>query len=128
MYTVKISILGTVYTIVMETKNDNKRYEACDGYCDPYAKEIHLRIHSSKDSDRDITSLDDESMRLSELNSLRHELVHCFMHESGLSHNSNYACQWAMNEEMIDWIALQMPKIMTAYENACSQLKNLGYK
>ena len=33
---------------------------------------------------------------------LRHEIAHAFLHESGLSSNS----EWAMNEEIVDWIAL----------------------
>lgn len=32
----------------------------------------------------------------------------CILHESGLSSNS----EWAMNEEIVDWIALQLPKII----------------
>ena len=38
-----------------------------------------------------------------------HEIVHAFLHESGLSSNS----EWAMNEEIADWIALQLPKIIS---------------
>ena len=33
---------------------------------------------------------------------IRHELVHAFLFESGLSVNS-----WADNEEIVDWIAIQ---------------------
>lgn len=39
-----------------------------------------------------------------------------FLFESGLDANSNGIEAWASNEEMVDWIAIQMPKIVNAYE------------
>ena len=44
---------------------------------------------------------------------IRHELIHAFLFESGLD-----AASWAMNEEMVDWFALQAPKLMKAFEEA----------
>lgn len=38
---------------------------------------------------------------------LRHEIIHAFMYESGLWTN----CDWH-TEEMVDWFAIQMPKIL----------------
>lgn len=45
---------------------------------------------------------------------VRHEIVHAFLKESGLDCNSD----WARNEEIVDWIALQGPKIMAAWTEA----------
>ena len=39
---------------------------------------------------------------------LRHEIIHAFFGESGLRSQSEYA----QNEELIDWIAIQIPKIV----------------
>ena len=39
------------------------------------------------------------------------------MFESGLDCNSNNVEGWARNEEMVDWMAIQMPKIMDVYES-----------
>lgn len=39
------------------------------------------------------------------------------MYESGLGYDSHDIENWAMNEEMTDWFAIQMPKIMQAYES-----------
>ena len=47
---------------------------------------------------------------------LRHEIVHAFLGESGLSANSNETDAWARNEEMVDWIAIQGPKIWKAWK------------
>lgn len=48
---------------------------------------------------------------------LRHEVIHAFLNESGLQWNS-FAPEnaWAKNEEMVDWIAIQAPKIFKVYQ------------
>ena len=48
---------------------------------------------------------------------LRHEIVHAFLFESGLSSNTHgiYGA-WAENEEMVDWIAIQSPKIFKVFQ------------
>lgn len=43
----------------------------------------------------------------------RHEIIHAFLFESGLDFNS-----WGRNEEFVDWLALQFPKIIKAFEEA----------
>ena len=48
---------------------------------------------------------------------LRHEIIHAFLHESGLSDSTMQSPRgWAKNEEMIDWIAFQGPKIYEVWE------------
>lgn len=49
---------------------------------------------------------------------IRHEIIHAFLYESGIWVNSNDVEQWSMNEEMVDWIAIQFPKIYEAYKQA----------
>ena len=46
-------------------------------------------------------------------------LIHAFLNESGLRYNS-FAPEtaWARNEEMVDWIAIQFPKLMKAFRDA----------
>ena len=49
---------------------------------------------------------------------LRHEIIHAFLNESGLRENS----EWAYNEEMIDWLAIMIPKINKCFEDSnCSE-------
>ena len=38
------------------------------------------------------------------------------MDQSSAAHDA-----WAVNEEMIDWMAIQMPKIMAAYESVTNK-------
>jgi len=46
----------------------------------------------------------------------RHEIVHAFLYESGLDCNSLKQYNWAENEEMVDWFAIQGPKIFKIYK------------
>lgn len=44
---------------------------------------------------------------------VRHELIHAFLLESGLDANAlTYDEAWPLNEEMVDWMALQLPKLL----------------
>lgn len=101
----KVSILGTEYTI--ETDVDEKqdpKLESRDGFCDFSTKQIKI---STFDKDNDsIEDLDLYKRRV-----LRHEILHAFLYESGLDSE----CPWAINEEMIDWLAIQYPKICTLF-------------
>lgn len=47
---------------------------------------------------------------------MRHEVIHAFLFESGLAENSNISDAWAVNEEMVDWLAIQAPKIFKAFQ------------
>lgn len=117
----KVNVLGTEYEVIRDTLRENDKYENCGGYVDCYKKEIHVRKHTHDDADFDNMALCDESMILCENQCLRHELMHAFMYESGLDANSNFSDSWATNEEMIDWIAIQMPKITAAYDSVVNK-------
>lgn len=54
-----------------------------------------------------------ENLELWQRKTLRHEIVHAFLYESGLWQNSFN--DWARNEEMTDWIALQFEKILGVF-------------
>ena len=47
---------------------------------------------------------------------IRHEIIHAYLAESGLTGSSNSVENWAMNEEMVDWFAIQFPKILETFE------------
>jgi hypothetical protein len=42
---------------------------------------------------------------------IRHEVIHAFFFESGLGDSS-----YGKNEELVDWIAMQFPKIAEVFE------------
>lgn len=117
----KVNVLGTQYTVIFNTLAENNRYKQCDGYCDFHVKEIHVRKHNDDDTDHDEMTIPEKSMKIYEKKCLRHELIHAFLFESGLDCNSGDIDGWARNEEMIDWMAIQMPKIMAAYDSIVKQ-------
>jgi hypothetical protein len=42
-------------------------------------------------------------------------VIHAYLSESGLNSSSNGVDCWARNEEMVDWFAIQMPKIVKTF-------------
>lgn len=110
----RISVLGTTYTIKYGNCKDHEQLGEIDGYTD---NSTHTIV------------VDDMTLALGEIGSkgnldeyrkevTRHEIIHAFLSESGLRENSSTAQSWATNEEMVDWIALQFPKILKAFEEA----------
>lgn len=108
----KVNVLGTEYEINYKTLKEDSYLNGVDGYIDTHNKTITYRHYIEEDRDEGTMW----PLIENENKALRHELIHAFLFESGLSVNSSYACNWATNEEMVDWMAIQMPKIMEAYE------------
>lgn len=112
-----INILGIDYTIIVKKYKDDPYFEKnnADGYRDGATKEIGIcDLHTfpgfENESDAHINAV--------QKSVLRHEIVHAFLYESGLDANSNASEGWASNEEMVDWIAIQGPKIHAAWQEA----------
>lgn len=113
----KIDVLGTKYNITRVNSGQDEFMEKMHygGYCDAGSKKIVIlnlkTVPSWKDEPADIISAQEKI-------TIRHELVHAFLNESGLQWNSLAVDQWAKNEEMVDWIALQFPKLLKAFKDA----------
>lgn len=101
----KVNILGRDYEIHIRTKNEDAKLEQCSGYCDYSTGEIV--IERASDDVMDMRDLEFLKKKI-----IRHELIHAFAAESGLTDDSD----WAMNEEMTDWIAWQFPKMLAAFK------------
>lgn len=108
-----VDVLGTRYTIEVHKKSEDKYLSDnhIDGYCSEYAKKI---VISALDDYEAYT--EDEKEKLTKA-ILRHELVHAHLNESGISDSGlQPPISWAKNEEMVDWIALQFPKMLEAFK------------
>lgn len=110
-----VNILGTTYKIEVRKKEEDKYLEENDmgGYCSENGKTIVIL------DIRDIPEhvLNDEEKIEAMKAVLRHEIIHAFLNESGLSVCANtWGGAWAKNEEMVDWFAIQSPKIFEAFE------------
>lgn len=113
----KINVLGTDYTLRRVDNGQDKYMEKMHfgGYCDGGSKEIViLNLKSVPEWAKD----PDEGIKAKENETIRHELIHAFLNESGLQWSSLAVDQWAKNEEMVDWFAIQMPKMLKAFEAA----------
>ena len=105
-----VSVLGEEYTIHYLNPEDDATLNHCQGYTDESTREIVVR--------RDLADSDDP-MNVSDWSAIRkattrHEIVHAFFFESGLGCESDYA----QNEELVDWIARQGPKLYRAWAEA----------
>ncbi len=107
----KLNIMGTEYKVLYKTDEEEPYLKTCDGFCDRSRKEI---VIAQMQPNPDTYQVDLEWYRKK---ILRHEIIHAFLHESGLEENSNSTDMWARNEEMVDWIAIQFPKILKAYQD-----------
>ena len=105
-----IEILGTDYKIIEQSEQENAKLKECLGLCEHYSKKIIL--NDMKEVEKDIMCV--ENIEELKKKVLRHEIVHAFFGESGLRGNSDYA----ENEELVDWIAIQAPKIFKAFADA----------
>jgi hypothetical protein len=106
----KANILGTEYNIV-ELPADQLEGKAGD--TDFYAKEIRL-------SDLSDTCVENMTVNIEAFKRdvLKHEIIHAFLFESGLDMQSGETESWAQNETMVDWMALQFPKMLKAFQEA----------
>lgn len=105
----KIDVLGTEYTIEELSHAECEYLEQCDGFCDKTSKRIVVTTKPEK------CELDDfEAYRKQ---CLRHEIIHAFLFESGLSNNFKHD-EWGHDETMVDWVACQFPKLLKAFKEA----------
>lgn len=111
----KISVLGIEYEILHVDSGQDEYMDKMHfgGYCDAGAKKIVIlnlkTVPDWKDEPEDIISAHEKT-------TIRHELIHAFLNESGLQWNSLAVDQWAKNEEMVDWIALQFPQASESFQ------------
>lgn len=106
----KVSILGETWTVLVEKPEANPdKFDLADGWCDYSTHTVHIGIFEpSADS---LDRLDIYSKKV-----CRHEIVHAFLFESGLAESSGGTKHWALNEEMVDWIARQFPKMQKVFK------------
>ncbi len=109
----RINILGTSYKVYLNV---------------PYAKDESLQgrygymsFPNRKIVIADVRSIpgwedvDQETVAEAFATTVRHEVIHAYLMESGLNESSSPTECWARNEEMVDWFALQLPKMIKTF-------------
>ena len=104
-----ISVLGKDIQILFRKEAADPKLKNCVGYFDSSKGWIIVKI-----LEPDENSLGDLECFQKEV--LRHEIIHAFLYESGLDACSGPAANWASNEEMVDWFAIQSPKIFRIFQ------------
>lgn len=103
----KVNILGTEYTIFLQS--EDKRLANCDAFCDKTTKELHI---CRLDDDCDLGNPKAYEDKL-----VRHEIVHAFLYESGLTECWEHK-ETGHEETVVDWIATMAPKLLKAFQDA----------
>nr|DAG24917.1 MAG TPA: hypothetical protein [Caudoviricetes sp.] len=106
----KINILGAAYTLTITSKSQDGRLKDADGICDETVKELLVDNYAGSEDDPTCK----KNLAVQIRKNKRHEIIHAFLFESGLAENSS----WAQNEEMVDFFAIQFPKLVEAFEAA----------
>lgn len=104
----KINVLGTEYTIEYHNIKEDSKLDENEAYTDLYKKLIVMGNTEQRECFQDESK---EKIKKIQNKILRHEIIHAFLYESGLCENSRSAIAWSENEEMVDWIAIQFPKM-----------------
>lgn len=106
----KIDVLGVEYTLTVIRGSKEPRLKDCDGFCDETTKELLVENYEDSKGEPDCK----QNLLVQTNKVKRHEIIHAFLFESGLAENS----YWAQNEEMVDFFAIQFPKLLKAFEQA----------
>lgn len=102
-----MNILGVEYEIIKKaTKGKYKIIGDNDGLCDFTTKKILI-------ADMPVTDETMQNMDEWEKKVIRHEVIHAFLFESGLDVCSKHGSR---NEELVDWLAIQSPKIFEIFK------------
>lgn len=107
----KVNILGSEWSVKFGSEEEYPSLAKMDGYADSSIREIV--VDDMKASKGQIESKADLESYQRQV--IRHEIIHAFLFESGLDSNSNNAESWATDEEMVDWFAIQSPKIFKVF-------------
>lgn len=103
-----IDVLGTDIQILFRKEKNDEKLKSMVGYFDSSKGLIVVKI--LEPDGYSLGNLDRYQMEI-----LRHEIIHAFLYKSGLDGSSGYAENWAANEEMVDWFAIQSPKIFKVF-------------
>lgn len=103
-----IDVLGTEIKVVFREEKQDSKLEELGGYFDATENLIVVKI--PENDSMSVGNLENHQKKV-----LRHEIIHAFLHESGLDWSAASSECWATNEEMVDWLAIQTPKIFKVF-------------
>ena len=109
----KINILGTTYKVYQDVPHaKDPCLSGAHGYTDFHGKRIVVADVRTTPGGEEA---DAAAVKDVHDCTVRHEVIHAYLNESGLNASSNGVDCWARNEEMVDWFAIQMPKLLKTF-------------
>lgn len=105
---VRVNVMGTTYSVERKTVKEDPALKEFAGRCDTTSKKIVVESDYS-DADCPFENPEEYIKR-----TIRHELLHAFMDESGLTRAGTNA--WAHDEGCLEWISMQFPKLLAAFQ------------
>lgn len=112
----KVNILGTEYQIKIKKYDDEPCFKekSLDGYHD---EDLKLIVILDMSTHPELKNETEEKINTCMKPTLRHEIIHGFFSQSGLSFSANqFGGAWCLNEEMVDWFAIQSPKMFKVFQ------------
>lgn len=102
-----ITVLGTVYMIKQRTEEEDVNLVKTDAYTDSSTKEIVVNVNMMEGA-----TIAEPLTYYKKV--MRHEIIHAYLEESGLADNANWDDYH--NEQLVDWIAIQVPKMIGTFD------------
>jgi hypothetical protein len=105
----KLDILGRTYTVktLKREEHEDILKNSC-GQTDWEDATIYLENFVDETHEDDENGMLTQNLGKALNDTFRHEIVHAFFYESGLCNEVDFT----QNEALVDWIALQFPKMM----------------
>jgi len=98
----KINILGQEYDLLMMNEKEFPKLVSAkaSGLAELYSKQLIINKDDTKEDGETFDNLKEYTNKV-----IRHEIIHAYFHEAGLS-------DYCHDEKLVDWIALQLPKMV----------------
>ncbi len=112
---IKLNILGTTWKLYFTNEDKDPKMKDIDGYADHSIKTIFVEDFTGSKAKDSMLISDIETYKKQVM---RHEIIHAFLYESGFNGNEYGLEHWTQNEEMVDWFAIQFPKIVEVFREA----------
>ena len=109
--TICVGVLGEIYELYLDvSKKDDPELEMADGYCDQTLK----RIVVCDSEGTDMGNWEEYKKYC-----IRHELIHAFLFESGISGCVKWDVPGETHpEHIVEWMGIQFPKLLEAFRAA----------
>ena len=106
----KITVLGQEYTVEEHHEDSDPKFNECNGYFEPYSKKIVINSDLIANTNKDPMGAENMEIRVKHI--YRHEILHAFFEESGIS----YRYSTEDEDFLVDWISTMYPKMKKIFE------------